>query len=378
LRATGDQLWTQNSNGVNGVANSSERFGHALAAGDFDGDGFDDLAIGVVVDNVAGVGAPGSVNVLYGAGGGLSAAGDQLWNQDSPGINGVTDSSDQFGFALSAGDFNGDGRDDLAVGVNEDDIDNVRRGSVNVIYGSSGGLTAAGDQLWHQNVPGVSGTAEVSDRFGSALAVGRFNADNFDDLAIGSPDSNVGGDNDAGEVNVLYGSAAKITTAGQQLFTRDSLGSSSVVNEKFGASLAAGDFDNDGIDDLAIGAPTADLGGLMDIGYVQIVYGLGAGLNASGTQFINQNTTGIQDTNEELDRFGTALSVGDYNGDGFFDLAIGVPGQTVAGFAAAGQVSVLYGLSVGVTGADDQIWNAGSTGVLGPVEASASFGVALA
>lgn len=378
LTAAGDQLWTRSSGGVNGLPFLEAQFGGALAAGDFDGDGFDDLAIGSPEDQAGGVDDAGAVNVIYGRASGLNASGDQLWSQNSSGIDSVPHGNESFGFSLSTGDYNGDGRDDLAVG-SEDMVGTVvAAGSVNVIYGTAGGLTNVGDQLWNQAVTGVSGIPGVEDSFSRSLATGDFNGDNFDDLAIGVEFGEVGSDEDAGEVNILYGSAAKIQIADQQLFTRDSLGGTSVAEENFGNSLAAGDFDGDGRDDLAIGASDATVGGVVSTGYVQIVYGTMSGLSAAGTQFIHQNTSGVLDSNEENDGFGVALVSGDYNNDGRFDLAIGVSGQVVAGISAAGQVAILLGSVTGITTTGNQIWNAGSTGVLGSYEAGAFFGYALA
>ena len=84
-------------------------------------------------------------------------------------------------------DFNGDGFDDLAVGVPGEDIGTINSaGAVNVIYGSSGGLSCGGNQFWHQDSSGILDTAEASDQFGDALAAGDFNGDGFDDdLAVG-------------------------------------------------------------------------------------------------------------------------------------------------------------------------------------------------
>jgi hypothetical protein len=379
LKAAGDQQWTQNSDGVNGVAHGGDGFGGALAAGDFNNDGRDDLAIGVSGDDHPGFNAAGSVNVLYGSASGLTASGDQLWWQGSAGIDGAPTEGERFGSALATGDFNGDGRDDLAIGVFRDVVNGIlEAGSVNIIYGGNGGLTSSGDQLFNQATVGVTGTAETQDQFGVALAAGDFDGDDFDDLAIGAPSGNVGGDNNAGEVNVLYGGAAKIQTAGEQLITRDSLGGASVAGERFGAALTAGNFNGDGRHDLTIGAPSATIGGLANVGYVQIVYGAANGLTSSGTQFIHQDTAGVLDTNQVNDHFGEAVAAGDYNSDGRDDLAIGVPGQVVGGFTGAGQVAVLLGAAAGITTTGDQIWNAGSTGIDGPFQAFARFGAAVA
>ena len=147
-------------------------FGAALTAGDFNGDGYADLAIGVpgedIVNNSEDDG--GAVNVIYGSANGLIAAGNQLWDQGSTSIAGAPEAGDRFGRALTAGDYNGDGYADLAIGVPFEDIDNNSEddgGAVNVIYGSSNGLTAAGNQIWDQGTPSVLGAAEAGDVFGA-------------------------------------------------------------------------------------------------------------------------------------------------------------------------------------------------------------------
>ncbi len=73
-----------------------------------------------------------------------------------------------FGGSLASGDYDGDGKDDFAVGVSGEDIGAIGdAGAVSVLYGSASGLTTAGDQLWHQSAPGVLGGSETGDVFGS-------------------------------------------------------------------------------------------------------------------------------------------------------------------------------------------------------------------
>jgi hypothetical protein len=123
-------------------------------------------------------------------------------------------------------DFNGDGFDDLAVGAPCEKVgDIVGAGAVSVIYGGRKGLSAAGNQFWHRNAPGVNGEAKSIGLFGIALAGGDFNGDGFGDLAIGSPTDNVGGKLDARAVNVLYGSATGLRAGSvDRLWTQDSSG----------------------------------------------------------------------------------------------------------------------------------------------------------
>ncbi len=151
-----------------GGAEAGDLFGASLASGDFDGDGFDDLAIGAPGEGIGAKADAGAVNVLYGSASGLTATGDQLWHQSTSGVLGGAEAGDLFGASLASADFDGDGKDDLAIGAPGEGIGaKADAGAVNVLYGSASGLTAAGDQLWHQNVAGVLGGAEPGDLFGS-------------------------------------------------------------------------------------------------------------------------------------------------------------------------------------------------------------------
>src|SRR3954453_8717182 len=99
-------------------------------------------------------------------------------------------------------DFNNDGFADLGIGVPGENVGAVNdAGAVNVLYGTAGGLSAAGNQFWHQKVAGVADLAEASDRCGSALAASNFGRTFHADLAIGVPGENIGAINDAGAVN---------------------------------------------------------------------------------------------------------------------------------------------------------------------------------
>jgi hypothetical protein len=139
---------------------------------DFNGDGKDDLAIGVNDESVGSIQGAGAVNVIYGSSSGLTATGDQLWTQDVSGVEGTAGVDDLFGSVLGTGDFDGNGSADLAIGTFHDDVGTIKdAGSVNVLYGSSSsGLSASNDQLWNQDVSGVEETAEPSDFFGFALS----------------------------------------------------------------------------------------------------------------------------------------------------------------------------------------------------------------
>jgi hypothetical protein len=95
---------------------------------------------------------------------GLTGTGSQLFTQNTPGVPGIAETGDNFGLALAAGDFGGDGFVDLAVGGAEDVGTAENAGAINVLPGSAEGLTATGSQLLTRNRPGVPGSAELERR----------------------------------------------------------------------------------------------------------------------------------------------------------------------------------------------------------------------
>jgi hypothetical protein len=418
-----NQLLTQ------GNPESVDLFGFAVAKGDFNADGFTDLAVGAPKESVGAAALAGAVNVFYGSADGLPAT-SQVRLQGNP------EDSDQFGFALDAGLFNDDDIMDLAVGAPGETVGGrLGAGAVSVFYGSAGGLPATSQALFQGNpeqgdrfgaalvagffnadqgdlavgapgedvgtaggagavsvfsgTPGGLPTAsrvllqtnpEVGDQFGSALAAGFFSGSNFNDLAVGAPTETVGGRADAGAVSVFLGSATQLSgTAAQTLVQGPGVGGTAEAGDQFGSALAAGFFDT-GPSDLAIGAPFEDLGTATDAGAVNVVYGSNGGL-VGRNQTLTQDSPGVVGTAEPGDLFGVALARGiffnNFNGDDFADLAIGAATEDVGAATDAGAVNVQYGSATGLPGPGGQLFTQDSPGVGGAAESGDGFGSAL-
>jgi hypothetical protein len=393
LVAFGNQFWHQNSAGIFDAVEANDHFGHSLASGDFNGDGYDDLAIGVPLEDIGAIADAGAVNVIYGSAAGLVNGGNQFWHQNSAGpILDISENGDNFGFSLAACDFNGNGNTDLAIGVYLEDVVLSDEGAVNVIYGSAAGLTAAGNQFWHQDVGAIIDTAQVGDSLGFALTVGNFNGDMIGgeqdplcDLAIGVPGEDIY-DKDsvlienAGAVQVLYGSmGVGLTDASNQFWYQDfaTILDTIETDDQFGSSLVTGDFNDDSADDLVVGVWYEDLG--FDAqGAVNVIYGvLGGVLTDLGNQFWNQDSPGIAGTGAASDLFGYALATGRFNNDFYGDLVVTVPYEQVGAAPAAGAMNVLYGsIVVGLDDPGNQRWHQNSAGIAGVANANDNFGIA--
>ncbi len=383
LTAVGSQLFTEANVGVGRTARTVEAFGGALAAADFDADGAADLATGVTAAVVSGVRQAGAVVIQYGSAGGLGDTGSQFFHQNTPGVGSSVEDSDHFGEALAVGDFNNSGTEDLAVGVPFEDVGSVlNAGAVNVLYGRpASGLTGTSSQLFTQDTPGVGSTAERFDWFGWRLAGGDFDADAIDDLAVGAPSGEgVCAIQPAGAVNVLYGSTNRLSGTGSQLFTQNSpgVGSTAEAGDCFGWTLAVGDFNNSGTEDLAVGVPFEDVGAIRDAGAVNVLYGRPAtGLTGISSQLFTQDTPDVDDNVEAVDQFGQALAGGDFNADSADDLAVGVPDEALGALDVAGEVHVLHGSTSRLSGISSQLFTQDTPGVDDTVEAGDAFGFAL-
>ncbi|XVV15342.1 hypothetical protein ACQP2X_13665 [Actinoplanes sp. CA-131856] len=301
----------------------------ALTSGDFDGDGYDDLVVGVPAEaDGTNRTAAGGLSILPGSAGGLSVAGIRHLNQSSPGVPETAEAGDEFAGALAAGDINGDGRDDLAVGLPGERLGTVAdAGGVIMFLSDANGVSTAGARWLDQSDPYVPGSPTAFDRFGSVLAIGHYNHDEYGDLAVGSP-----GESGGGSLNLILGvgtglNVIGVFSVGGGDFTKVAPGVQP-VRLGFGG-LAMADTDGDGADELFAGTPEAVVGGRTGAGMVAVLRGNNDGFFVTASSVLTRASAEVPGDPAAGDAFGAAVAAGDITGDGFGDLLVGVPGQDV-------------------------------------------------
>jgi FG-GAP repeat len=346
---------------LNGIDAGDESGSSVSSAGDVNGDGFDDLVIGVFKANSS----AGESYVVFG--GSSVGSGGVIELSSLNGSNGFVlngiDASDRSGRSVScAGDINGDGIDDLIIGAfRADPNGNNDAGESYVVFGGVG--VGSSGVIGLSSLNGTNGFVlngiDAGDWSGSSVSsAGDVNGDGFDDLIIGASRAGPNGNSQAGESYVVFGGVGS-----SAVIELSSLNGTNgfVINgidagDQSGSSVSsAGDVNGDGYNDLIISASIAAPNGTAGAGENYVVFG-GLGVGSSGvielSSLIGFFNGFVINGIDEGDFSGSSVSsAGDVNGDGFDDLIIGAPNADPYGNSEAGESYVVFGgLGVGSSG----------------------------
>lgn len=335
------QKVSNNTGGFGGDLNVDDWFGSAVSGiGDLNGDGTLDAVVGAPGGDEGGP-QRGETWVMFLTAGGRA----QQWQRIADGVGGFDgdlDDEDRFGSAVAdIGDVNGDGVTDLAVGTPNDDDGSDNAGAIWILMMNSNGRVGSRQKI-SQTAGRLDGSLGADDNFGAALTgIGDLDGDGIPDLAVGAPGGDDGGP-DRGEVWILF-LDVEGKVRDKERIADGGGGFDGDLNDddRFGSAVAdIGDMNNDGIRDLAVGAPNDD-DGSDNAGAIWILL-MDVDGRVDGGQKISKNAGGFNGNIDADDHFGTAITgIEDLDNNGVPDLAVGAPGDDDGG-TDKGAVWVLF------------------------------------
>ncbi|MDH5715253.1 MAG: hypothetical protein OEZ30_06795, partial [Candidatus Aminicenantes bacterium] len=325
--------------------------GWAVGSGDVNGDGYDDIIIGARWADPGGRNVAGETYVVFGDNYTSPPYTIDLSSQSADITIYGDDAADESGYAVSSGDLNGDGFDDLIIGAPYADPGDPARtyaGETYVIFGS--GFPSPPYTIDLSTTPAditVCGD-DAGDESGYAVSSGDVNGDGYDDIIIGALCASPGGRNDAGETYVIFGASFPSSPYTIDLSTdlADITFWGVADGDYFGRTVASGDINADGYDDIIIGAHMADPGGRSNAGETYVIFGFSTPYPAKYTIDLSVIPADITVCGDDAgDTSGIKVSSGDVNGDGYDDIIIGAYRADPGGRSDAGETYIIFGSS---------------------------------